>query len=76
MKKVYYTFAGIVIVLALIICFENVASSGVILVLLDQINSIFLGLILMFILGMIAGFFLGLAVNADKTGNAMNDLDL
>ena len=75
MKKAYYSFAGIVVVLALILIFENVMSGGIVLIFFDMVKA-FWGLAFLFLLGLIAGFFLGLAINADKPNNIINDLDL
>lgn len=75
MKKVYLSFAGVVIVLALIVIFENVIGGSQVMIFFEM-TKVFWGLVFIFILGLIAGFFLGLTINLDKPTNTIDDLDL
>jgi len=61
-KKTYFVIALIFALFGLILAFENIATTAMVLVLFSTVNqSLFFPLMLMFLLGTACGFFLGLA---------------
>ncbi len=77
MKTSFYSLAGIITVLALIIAFENIAAGCQVLLLLERVNSLFFPLLLMFFLGILTGLFIGLAQAVGKSSKeGGNDFDL
>ena len=67
MKKVFYSLSGIAALIALIICFQNIAIMAQVGIFFGGGNtSLFWPLGLLFLLGGAMGFFLGLAFLAKK----------
>lgn len=67
MKKVFFSLSGIATLIALVICFQNIAISAQIGIFFGGGNqSLFWPLALLFFLGAVAGFFLSLAFTAKE----------
>jgi len=67
MRKTYFIIALVFILFGLIIAFENIATTGLVLILFSSSNqSLFFSFSLMLILGILAGFFLGLAYSTKQ----------
>jgi cytochrome b subunit of formate dehydrogenase len=67
MKKVFFSLSGIATLIALVICFQNIAISAQIGIFFGSGNkSLFWPLALLFFLGAVAGFFLSLALVAKE----------
>ncbi len=61
-KKTYFIIALVFALFGLILAFENIATTAMVLVLFSTVNqSLFFPFVLLFVLGMACGFFLGLA---------------
>jgi len=72
MKKVLFSISGVATLIALIICFQNIAIKAQIGIFFGGGNqSLFWPLALLFLLGAVAGFFLSLAMAA-KEGRAQD----
>ncbi len=67
MKKVFFSLSGIATLIALIICFQNIAVSAMVGIFFGGgSGTLFWPLAFLFLLGAVAGFFLGLALLAKK----------
>jgi energy-coupling factor transporter transmembrane protein EcfT len=67
MKKVFFSLSGIAALIALVICFQNIATSTQVGIFFGGGNqSLFWPLALLFLLGAGSGFFLSLAFTAKE----------
>ena len=67
MKKVLFSLSGIAALVALIICFQNIAITTQVGLFFSQTSrNLFGPLALLFVLGAAAGFFLALALKAKE----------
>jgi len=72
-KKTYFIIALVFALFGLILAFENIATTAMVLVLFSTVNqSLFFPFVLLFVLGMACGFFLGLAYK----GKSKKQVDL
>ncbi len=76
MKKAYLWISGIVTIIALIICFENIMVKYSVLILFTYVHSLFLALLIMFSLGVVAGMFLALTQLGKKRKGMGDDYEL
>ncbi|MCF7906141.1 hypothetical protein K9L63_03065 [Candidatus Gracilibacteria bacterium] len=76
MRKTYFIIALVFALFGLIIAFENIATSAMVLVLFGSSNqSLFFSFALMLIIGTLCGFFLGLAYSAKPKKNPIDSVD-
>jgi len=74
MKKIYLWISGILFLIGLIICFENIATPATVLIIFKTFNSsMFFPFLFMLVLGFFAGVLFGVAQKMDTKKDDEDD---